>query len=458
MTITLGRQVGALASTLAITALGLTLAAPATAADAVSSRIGGADRWETSALISKETFATGVDVAYLASGVDYPDALAGGAVAGHRGAPVLLTKADSIPAAVAAELDRLNPKSIVILGGPSAVSASVATAADVFTDGAVERISGDDRYDTAGMLAEASFSAGVDVVFVASGQNFPDALSGAAAAAKLGGPVLLTKTATLPAETELALTKLDPVHVVVLGGETAVSEAVYTKLATYDAGIERLAGLDRFGTSAAISADTFSSTDGDVVYIANGFAFPDALSGAPAAASDNAPILLVKADSVSQAVCDEVNRLQPGKVVALGGTTAVSEDVLTYVAETCLADATIAADATHVVTEGADEIEYTVGDVVTYSVTVTNGSAVTLHDVAVTGTIGSSFGLPAETDDVMAPGASLTFTSTHTITAADVALSVVNNNITAVGKAPGGDTATKTIVESWTPVNVPAVS
>jgi len=61
MTITLGRQVGALASTLAITALGLTLAAPATAADAVSSRIGGADRWETSALISKETFATGVD-------------------------------------------------------------------------------------------------------------------------------------------------------------------------------------------------------------------------------------------------------------------------------------------------------------------------------------------------------------------------------------------------------------
>lgn len=60
MTITIGRQVRALASTLAITALGLSLAAPATAADAASSRIGGEDRYETSALISMETFKTPV--------------------------------------------------------------------------------------------------------------------------------------------------------------------------------------------------------------------------------------------------------------------------------------------------------------------------------------------------------------------------------------------------------------
>lgn len=71
-----------------------------------------------------------------------------------------------------------------------------------------------------------------------------------------------------------------------------------------------------------------------------------------------------------------------------------------------------------------------------------------------TGSIGSAFVLPAEAENVMAPGVSLTFTSTHTITDADVALSVVNNNITAVGTAPGGDNATKTVVESWTPADV----
>lgn len=454
MTITIGRQAGAFASTLALTALGLAIAGPASAADADTSRLGGDDRYETSAMISAETFAAGVDVAYLASGVDYPDALAGGAVAGHQGAPVLLTKANSIPEVIQDELDRLNPGKIVILGGETAVAASLETVADLYTNGEVERVSGDDRYATAAALAEANFASGVDVVYVASGQNFPDALGGAAAAAKLGGPVLLTKTDSLPAQTELTLTKLNPDHIVVLGGENAVSGDVYDTLADYDEDIERLAGSDRYATSAAISADTFVSAD--VVYIANGLAFPDALSGAPAAAGADAPILLVKSDSVSQAVCDEVNRLQPTDVVALGGLTAVSEAVITHVAETCLADPTIDADATHSVTEGDDEIEYTAGDVVTYSVTVENTSAVTLTDVSVSGSLPGSYVLPEDIEAVMAPGASLTFTSTYTIAATDIESPAVNNTISVVAEAPGGALATATVVETWAPAEVPA--
>ena len=460
MTITIGRQVGALASTLAITALGLTLAAPATAADAASSRIGGTDRYETSALISKATFEPGVDVAYIASGVDYPDALAGGAVAGLKGAPVLLTKANSIPDVITTELDRLNPKSIVILGGESAVSAAVKTAADIYTEGPVTRIAGENRYATAGLLAETSFPTGANAVFVASGENFPDALGGAAAAAELGGPVLLTKASDLPVETELTLaklTKLKAAHIVVLGGETAVSKAVFDKLATYDKGIERLAGLDRFTTSAAISADTFTSAT--TVYLANGLTFPDALSGAPAAGVANAPILLVTSNAVSQAVCDEVNRLQPTKVVALGGTTAVSAAVVTMVSTTCLAAPSIAAAATHTVTDNnGDKTDFTAGDVVTYSVTVTNKSAVTLHDVAVTGTVFAPFTLPAGTKPVVSPGASLTFTAKHTITAEDMSKVIVTNTITAVGVAPNGAVATSVTTDSWTPGKAPAAS
>ena len=464
MTITLGRQVGALASTLAITALGLTLAAPATAADAVSSRIGGADRWETSALISKETFATGVDVAYLASGVDYPDALAGGAVACHRGAPVLLTKADSIPAAVAAELDRLNPKSIVILGGESAVAASLVAVADAYTDGSVTRIAGENGYATAGALAEASFDAGVDVVFVASGENFPDALGGGAAAAKLGGPVLLTKANALPVETELTLTKLNPDHIVVLGGENAVSKAVLDKLKTDDPAIERLAGLDRFATSAAtsaaISADT--STSATTVYIANGLTFPDALSGAPAAASDDAPILLVKSDSVSQAVCDEVNRLQPGNVVALGGSTAVSAAVLTYVAESCLADPTITVEKTNTIGQFADGVDYSDKDTVEYEITVTNNSVVTLSNVTVTedeftGT-GTLAALECDEDTTLAPSESLTCTVSYDILPGDADLETVTNEASATAVAPSGDIAADSDTDSWTPAKVAAKS
>ena len=440
MTITLGRQAGAFASTLALTALGVAVAAPANAA-ADSDRIGGIDRYATSALISKATFAPEVEVAYLASGVTYPDALAGGAVAGRDGAPVLLIEQNSIPEVIKTELDRLNPGKIVILGGTNAISQSVVPVADAYTDGPVDRIGGENRYETAQLLASASFDAGVDVAFIASGENFPDALSGAAAAADLGGPVLLTRGASVPAETLLALNELNPDDIVILGGVNAVSDAVKTSLATYDSDIERLAGLDRFETSAVISADTFATAD--TVYIADGMKFPDALSGAPAAAGDAAPILLVRSDRVSQAVCDEVNRLNPENVIALGGPSAVSEAVLKQVSENCLAAPTVGATAS-VSVDG----DYSVGDVVTYSVTVTNTSAVTLHDVAVNASVPGTYVLPTGTQAVMAPGASLTFTSEYTVAATDT---TVNNNINVTGKAPNGATATSsTVTVTWT--------
>lgn len=445
MTITIGRQAGAFASTLALTALGLAIAGPASAADAEIDRIGGDDRYGTSALISAETFEPGVDVAYLASGVDYPDALAGGAVAGRDGAPVLLTKSDSIPSVIADELDRLNPKDIVILGGESAVSASVATEADQYTGGEVERVSGVDRYATAAALAEANFDSDVDVVYVASGQNFPDALGGAAAAAKLGGPVLLTRTDSLPAQTELTLTKLNPDHIVVLGGEKAVSEDVFDELEGYDEGIERLAGSDRYATSAAISADTFDSAK--TVYIANGITFPDALSGAPVAASVDAPILLARADSLSQTVCDEINRLQPTKIVALGGTAAVSDSVLAAAQSCVTITPTIDAAATHELTTDEDGVKYNTGDVVTYSITVTNTSKVTL-DVTVTDTAGLTYKLPKDVKPMLTPGASATFTAEYTITADDLGKTVTNTT-TATGTAPSKAAVSKAVPLSW---------
>ena len=72
-----------------------------------------------------------------------------------------------------------------------------------------------------------------------------------------------------------------------------------------------------------------------------------------------------------------------------------------------------------------------------------------------TGSVPGTFGLPAATPAVMVPGASLTFTSTYTIVAADMGKSIVTNTITATGKAPNGATATTTITEDWTPGTAP---
>jgi hypothetical protein len=96
-------------------------------------RQGGADRYATAATISAWTYAPGVPVVYIASGKGFADALAGAPAAGTAGGPLLLVPNTSIPAVVAAELDRLDPARIIVLGGPASVSDAVLLQLKAFT-------------------------------------------------------------------------------------------------------------------------------------------------------------------------------------------------------------------------------------------------------------------------------------------------------------------------------------
>jgi hypothetical protein len=98
-----------------------------------------------------------VSVAYVSTGLNFPDALGGGPVAALHDGPVLLVKTDSIPAATATELTRLAPEKIVILGGTGVISTGVEAALAAYTAGTVERLAGADRYETAAAISEANF-------------------------------------------------------------------------------------------------------------------------------------------------------------------------------------------------------------------------------------------------------------------------------------------------------------
>jgi putative cell wall-binding protein len=290
-------------------------------------RLSGLDRFETSAAVSAANFSPGVPVVYLASGAAFPDALSGAPVAGKKGtggAPVLLVSQNGVPPSVAAELARLRPRRIVILGGTGAVGASVEKSVQAYTAGTVSRISGADRYATSARISAVNFTPGVPVVYVANGRNFPDALSGAPVAGANGAPVLLVTATGIPASVQTELKRLTPGRVVVLGGTGAVSSVVEKSLGRYAAGgVTRLSGADRFATSAAISRLNFVPGV-PVLYIANGSNFPDALSGAPIAGANKAPVLLVSATSIPAAIAVELGRLKPGHIVVLGGTGSIS--------------------------------------------------------------------------------------------------------------------------------------
>jgi putative cell wall-binding protein len=289
-------------------------------------RLAGADRIQTAVAISRAAFPDGAAVAYLARSDAFPDALAIGPRAAGAG-PVLLTPRDGLAPAVAEELRRLGVAEVVLVGGEAALGTAVEAAAAAVAP--VTRLAGADRYATAAAVAGTQH---VAVVYLATGTAFPDALSGGAAAAREGAPLLLTRPDLLPATTRTALQVLQPDRVVLLGGTQAIEAAVAAAVAeTTGATVERIAGADRYATSAAVAAGWDA---GGHVVLATGQAFPDALAGAPLASGLGAPVLLTPPAGPGPATADALLRLAPTGATILGGEAAISGPAEVTIART----------------------------------------------------------------------------------------------------------------------------
>ncbi|WP_122260720.1 cell wall-binding repeat-containing protein [Ornithinimicrobium cerasi] len=210
---------------------------------------------------------------------------------------------------------------------PAGVGGSVVTAPtlqDGDLDFSVVRLSGADRYGTAASITGRFFAPGVPVVYVASGAAFPDALSAGPAAGRASSPVLFVRPDGIPTATRMELTRLRPARIVVVGGAGAVGGTVLEALRAYTSGtVTRVAGNTRFDTSAAVSRNAFPSAD--IVYVSTGRNWPDALSAGAAAVVQGAPVLLSDTTSVPAVVLAEIDRLNPSRIVLVGGASAVSD-------------------------------------------------------------------------------------------------------------------------------------
>ncbi|QBI19227.1 hypothetical protein ER308_06520 [Egibacter rhizosphaerae] len=207
-------------------------------------------------------------------------------------------------------------------GGPR----SVGDGLFVYTDYAFEaseRLRGSDRYDTAAQVARAGFPDGAGTAVLATGEAFPDALAGGALAAREGDPLLLTRSGSLPSATERAIADLGVQRVIALGGTAAIDDDVVAALEATGVEVDRRDGRDRYET-AALSAND----DADRAFLAAGRDFPDALAAAAPAGQLQSPVLLTETDELPDATESWLEAASLDEVVVVGGSAAVSDEVL----------------------------------------------------------------------------------------------------------------------------------
>lgn len=294
---------------------------------ATSERLSGANRYDAAVSMSRAGFSPGVPVVYVASGATFPDALSAAPAASLLGGPLLLTPGDQLPSGVATELRRLAPARIVVAGGPASVSPAVFSALQEIAP--TTRLGGADRYEASRAIIRDAFGSAT-VAYVATGLNFPDALTASAAAARVDGPVVLVNglQQTVDAPTLELLRDLGVTTVRIAGGPASVTPAIQSHLQREGFAVERFSGADRFEAGMNVSVNAFPSAS--TVYLASGYTFPDALAGAALAGSSDAPLFLAATTCIPESVGRAITALGATRVVILGGPATLSASVASF--------------------------------------------------------------------------------------------------------------------------------
>lgn len=290
-------------------------------------RLFGSDRYETAVKISQKGWPDSSEYAVLARGDDFPDALCAGPLAKKYDAPILLTEPGSLNAAAAAELERLKAKNVFIAGGTGAVSSEVEK--ELISRGInVERLAGNDRYETSVKIAQ---KLGVSSkIALATGNDFPDALSISAVAAGEGMPILLTDRNSLPGSVKSYIRSKGVDKTYVIGGQGVISEMVFESVPNG----KRISGGDRFETNVAVMREFADEINFNEVLLAvadgpRGDEFADALSGSVLAAQTKSPVVLVyRSLPLETGSFIKPRMTEDTMVTALGGEAVVPSSII----------------------------------------------------------------------------------------------------------------------------------
>lgn len=189
------------------------------------------------------------------------------------------------------------------------------------------RIAGQNRYESAAQISREQFTNAKKVIVV-NAQKYADALS-ATTLSDGKYSILYTEKDSLPTATRNEIQRLNPVEVYLLGGKQSISSGIENILKKYSNKVTRIAGRDRYETSAKVAAMSKKKN----VVIASGENFSDPLYASSYAYSNNAKILLSSGKTLSRQTRDYLlrNKSSIGKVTVVGGGQSISSATVRYI-------------------------------------------------------------------------------------------------------------------------------
>ncbi len=306
-------------------------------------RMAGADRFATANSIALTAFKDGAKTVVIADGMNFADALTGSAYATSLNAPILLTQSDKLPDSTAEAIKKLNAENVVILGGEKAVSKSVEDALKKNGIKKIERVYGQDRFETAVQIASSlNGKDSPENLFFVVNDTSADALSVSAVAGATKSPILFVQRGKddLDDATKAYVEKIKSgvKNVYIIGGNVPVSEkaqAAIDKLTGKKS--VRLAGTDRYATNIEIlkqfAGGPNKALTGACAALANGAdtSFADALAGSVAAALNKGPIVLTDGKELTKAQKDIIAAQKPPvnqfAIAVFGGEKVVPEKI-----------------------------------------------------------------------------------------------------------------------------------
>ncbi|WP_455105338.1 cell wall-binding repeat-containing protein, partial [Peptostreptococcus sp.] len=189
------------------------------------------------------------------------------------------------------------------------------------------RVDGPDRIETGINISKKYYDKAKTVILVRH-DLFPDSMTSSVLAKLKDAPILLNPTNKLDPRVAAEIKRLGAEEVIIVGGPDSISEKVRGDLKAYDKDkdVERIAGIDRYGTSEMVARRVVGITGKKYTgVVASGQVFPDALSVGTFASRDGYPILLVKKDMVPGQVERAIKDLEIKKTYIAGGTNTISK-------------------------------------------------------------------------------------------------------------------------------------